>query len=63
MTERALGTTDPDTLLFCSNLGVLLQGAGNLEAAEPLLRRALAGREATLGPGHVDTLTSPPLVD
>lgn len=32
------------------------QDHGRLEEAEPLLRRALAAREATHGPAHIDTL-------
>ena len=43
----------------CLNkIGVLLLDMGKLEDAEPLLRRALEGREATLGKSHPDTLTS-----
>ena len=41
-----------------SDIGSLLQDMGKLEDAEPLLRRALEGREATLGKSHPDTLAS-----
>ena len=41
-----------------SKIGLLLRDMGKLADAEPLLRRALEGREATLGKSHPDTLTS-----
>jgi hypothetical protein len=41
-----------------NNLGLLLHRKGDYPAAEPLLRRALAGRERVLGPEHPDTLQS-----
>ena len=37
---------------------VKLQKQSKLNEAEPLFRRALEGRERTLGPDHSDTLTS-----
>ena len=41
-----------------NNLARLLSDQGTLDEAEPLYRRALAGREAKLGLDHSDTLTS-----
>ena len=41
-----------------NNLGELLRGKGDLAAAEPLLRKALKVRRATLGERHPDTLIS-----
>ena len=43
---------------YVSNLGMLLKAMGKLDAAEPLYRRALEDREATLGKRHPDTLIS-----
>ena len=43
------GPTHPDTLTSVNNLAGLLQAQGKLDEAEPLYRRALAGREETLG--------------
>ena len=37
---------------------MLLQAQGKLNEAEPLYRRALEGREKTLGPDHLHTLIS-----
>ena len=36
----------PDTLTSVNNLGAMLKAKGDLEAAEPLYRRALETREA-----------------
>lgn len=41
-----------------NNLGALYQDQGNLEAAEPLYRRAFLSREAQLGGEHPKTLSS-----
>lgn len=41
-----------------NNLGALYQDQGNLEAAEPLYRRAFLSREAQLGSEHPKTLSS-----
>ena len=37
---------------------MLLQAQGKLDLAEPFLRRALEGRERTLGRDHLDTVGS-----
>ena len=42
------------------NLGTLLQDKGDLDGAEPLLRKALEGYRETLGDQHRDTLTAIP---
>ena len=47
-----------DTLTSASRLGTLQYLKGELEAAEPLLRRALRGREEALGKAHPRTLQS-----
>ena len=49
--ERATST-------LLSNMGRLLKDMGELDAARPLYEEALAGRRATLGDTHPDTLTS-----
>ena len=41
-----------------NNLGYLLQARGQLDEAEPLLRRALVGYERRLGPEHSNTWNS-----
>jgi hypothetical protein len=41
-----------------SNLAMLLQAQGKLGEAEPLMRETLEVQRATLGPKHLDTLTS-----
>ena len=44
------------TLTSVNNLAELLHAQGDLPGAERLQRRALAGREARLGPDHPDTV-------
>ena len=39
-----------------NNLGHLLQAQGKLEEAQQLLRRAVTGGEAALGPDHPHTI-------
>jgi len=46
------------TATILQSLGVLLRHQGRYGEAEPLLRRALEIREATLGPDHPDTALS-----
>ena len=46
------------TLTYVNNLAELLTEQGKLGEAEPLYRRALEGRESTLGPMHGSTLIS-----
>ena len=58
----AVATAADDRGLAASRLlnqtGTLAQYLGDYSAAEPLYRRALAGRERALGPDHPDTLLS-----
>lgn len=56
--RRVLGADDPLTLTAMSDRGFYLHRAGDLEAAEPLLREALAGRRRVLGNEHEETLGS-----
>ena len=56
--EKALGPAHPDTLATVNNLANLLSDQGKLDEAEPLYRRALAGKEEALGPAHPSTLNS-----
>jgi tetratricopeptide (TPR) repeat protein len=46
------------TLVVVNNLAELYRAQGRDAEAEPLLKRALAGRERALGPEHPDTLRS-----
>ena len=57
---RRLGTIEDgeEKWTFMNQLGMLLKGQGKLMEAQPLLERALKGREETLGPMHPDTLKS-----
>jgi Flp pilus assembly protein TadD len=43
---------------LCNTLGYLLQAMGDLAGARPYYERALAIREAALGPDHPDTALS-----
>jgi hypothetical protein len=43
-------------LASVSNVGVALGEQGNYVGAEEMYRRALQGREKTLGPEHADIL-------
>ena len=54
----ALPTQQRATSTLTNNLGSLLQAMGDLKAAKALFEEALAGRRATLGDRHPDTLTS-----
>ena len=45
------------TALSLNNLAFLYQDQGKLDAAEPLLERALAICEQSLGPEHPNTIT------
>ncbi|KAJ1639406.1 hypothetical protein T492DRAFT_1117215 [Pavlovales sp. CCMP2436] len=57
-TGGAALTAEPGNLGLTDSLGRLLQAQGKLGEAEPLLRRALEGREEQLGESHPDTLAS-----
>jgi Tfp pilus assembly protein PilF len=50
-----LGPDHPTTATSLNNLGWLLQGLGQREAARPYLERALAIWEKVLGPDHPTT--------
>ena len=52
----AISRADIYTLKSINNLGVLLQAQGDLAAAAPLYREALAGYCEKLGSTHPDTL-------
>jgi tetratricopeptide (TPR) repeat protein len=52
----ALGADDPATLSTGNDLAVLLASKGDIAGAEPLYRRALKVREATLGMEHPETI-------
>ena len=55
--ESALGLQHPDTLSCMHDLGILLAiHKCDYDSAEVLFRRALAGFENALAPGHPDTL-------
>jgi len=47
--KAALGDRHPDTLTAMNGLGVLLQGQGRMEEAEPFFREALEGRRKQFG--------------
>jgi len=47
--ERALGRSNPETLVSVFNLATLLLKSGDYDAAGPLFERALAGFEHGLG--------------
>ena len=49
---------EEDAAMRAGLAGRLLSDQGKLGEAEPLLRRALEGKERTLGPDHSDTLIS-----
>ena len=53
--RRRSGRRIPSTLGTVGNLAILLDEQGKLDEAEPLYRRALAGKEEALGPAHPDT--------
>jgi len=53
-----LGAEHPNTASSLNNLGVLLQGQGDLAGARPYYERALAICEQVLGPEHRDTAQS-----
>ena len=50
--EAKLGPSHRQTLAAVHSLALLLRAQGRLDEAEPLLRRALAGYDAALGPLH-----------
>jgi nephrocystin-3 len=52
--ERVLGPEHRATSVSLSSLGLLLKAVGDLEGAEPLLRRALAITEKSQGAEHAD---------
>src|SRR5439155_533835 len=47
-----------DTLGSLNNLAILYAEQGKYELAEPLIQRALAGRERVLGPEHPSTFST-----
>jgi len=53
-----LGANHPHTLNAVCSLALLLHAQGKLAEAEPLYRRALAGKEQQLSAQHPSTLTS-----
>jgi eukaryotic-like serine/threonine-protein kinase len=56
--ESGLGPDHADTLKAVNNLGLTLKILGQNAEAEPLIRRALAGRRKVLGDEHPATLVS-----
>ncbi|KAG1657908.1 hypothetical protein FOA52_005829 [Chlamydomonas sp. UWO 241] len=58
LTEKFRGAGHPDTLSSVATLAELLHDQGKFDEAEPLFRRALAGRDEALGPTHPSTLNS-----
>lgn len=54
--ERILGSQNPLTLLYETDLGAYRRKQGRFNEAEALLDRALKGREALFGPVHPDSL-------
>jgi tetratricopeptide (TPR) repeat protein len=56
--QRLVALKGPDDTTQLNRLAIALNKIGNLVDAEPLCRRALEGREETLGAKHPDTLTS-----
>jgi hypothetical protein len=56
--RRSFGDQDVRTVEAIDRYATFLQYIGRLKEAEPLFREALAGRRATLGPKHPDTLIS-----
>jgi tetratricopeptide (TPR) repeat protein len=57
-TERASARADVQAATLCNNLGSYLWMIGDYAAAQPLLERALAIYEHTLGPQHPATAVS-----
>ena len=53
--RRGLGADHPMLATTLYNLGAAQQDLGDLDAAEATYTECLAGLEATLGPGHLDT--------
>ena len=50
--QQVKGAEHPDSLLALAKHGALLLRMGDAAAAEPELRRAVAGLEKVLGGGH-----------
>lgn len=53
-----LGPDHPDTLRSMVNMGLVRSRAGDLESAEEWIGRALEGFRRSLGPEHLETLTT-----
>ena len=56
VSERVLGTEDPNTLCGLNNLALLLSRKGDFSGALPLYERSLAANEQVCGADHPDTL-------
>ena len=56
--RATLGDTHPDTLTSINDLGEVLLDQGDLAAAEPLLREALAGYREITNLGSMDAAES-----
>jgi hypothetical protein len=56
--ERDLGPDHLETIVTVTGLAVVMRHLGDPAAAEPLLRRAVAGHAALFGPGSRDALDS-----
>jgi Flp pilus assembly protein TadD len=54
---RILDPNHATTATSLNNLGMLLDGKGDLQGARPFLERALAIYEKALGPNHPTTAT------
>jgi Tetratricopeptide repeat len=50
--EKSLGPEDPEVAIYLDNLAHLLQGTNRMAEAEPLMRRAEALTEPSLGLGR-----------
>src|SRR5262249_24213588 len=56
--ERTVGAEHPWTANSLTGLAQVLQARGNLAAAEPLFRRALAIRNVVFGPENAETIST-----
>jgi len=58
LAKQHLGTNDPQTLVYSSNMGRLLKQLGRYRDSEKLLRTTFEAQLRVLGEEHSDTLTS-----